>query len=58
MKKTKKRITKLTAAEDKAWVKYFTYWLDAGKTELQADWLAWVNVRSEFKRLRAYDGCR
>jgi len=56
-RKTEKRRAKLTVHEDKCWVFYFCSFLNEGKTDLQADKLAWRDMLLEFPRLRAYDGC-
>lgn len=54
----KKKLATLTPAEDKAWVAAFAYAL----TELhydprRADRYAWRDVRKQFPRLAAFDGC-
>jgi hypothetical protein len=53
-----RRLATLTPFEDKCWVFAFCYYLDQVKTDLQADKLAWRDLRLEFPRLRQYDGCR
>jgi len=52
-----RRRAKLTPWEDHCWVFAFCYYLDEGKTDGQADRLAWRDMLSEFPRLRFYDGC-
>ena len=54
----KRRLATLNPYEDKCWVFAFCYYMDRGKTELQADKLAWRDLREEFPRLRKYDGCK
>jgi len=46
----------LTAKEDKAWTYAMNYYLDQGKTDLQADKLAWRDMQKDFPRLRKFDG--
>jgi hypothetical protein len=58
MKKADKRIAVLNARENRAWEFAFCFHSDAGKTDLQADKLAWHSVRLEFPRLKKYAGCR
>jgi hypothetical protein len=52
-----KKLTMLTFFEDKRWASNFSYFLDAGKTEVEADQLAWHDLQREFPRLRSFDGC-
>ena len=58
MKKSNKHIAVLNARENHAWEFAFCFHLDAGKTNLQADKLAWRDLRLEFPRLLQFDGCR
>jgi hypothetical protein len=58
MKSDPKRIATLDAQENHAWEFAFCFHLDDGKTDLQADKLAWRDLLSEFPRLRKYAGCR
>ena len=53
-----KKLANLVFSEDKCWVFYFCYFLDQGKTDLEADRLAWRDIQREFPRLRKYRGCR
>lgn len=52
-----RKLTMLTAAEDKAWVWAFRYHLERTKSEERADALAWRDLKVEFPRLRGFDGC-
>jgi hypothetical protein len=52
-----KRRAKLTLLEDHCWVFALCYYLDEGKTDAEADRLAWRDTLSQFPRLRFYDGC-
>jgi hypothetical protein len=56
--KAQKRIATLTPEENHAWEFAFCFHLDAGKTDLQADKLAWRDLRLAFPRLPQFDGCR
>jgi len=55
--KAQKRIATLNAQENHAWEFAFCFHLDDGKADLQADKLAWRDLRSEFPRLTKYKGC-
>jgi hypothetical protein len=57
-KKNAKKLATLTPEEDKAWVFAFNYYLEEGKTENQADKMAWRDLKKEFPRLREFDGCK
>lgn len=52
----KKKRAKLTPEEDKAWTQKFIFYIDEGKTELQADKQAWKEMVEEFPRLKNFDG--
>jgi hypothetical protein len=54
----KKRIAKLTVEENRAWEFAFCFYLSEGKNDLQADKLAWRDLRLEFPRLIQFTGCR
>lgn len=56
--RARKRLATLSPYEDKCWVFAFNYFRDRGKTERQADKLAWRDLQLEFPRLRDYDGCK
>jgi hypothetical protein len=55
--KAQKRIAKLTVGENHAWEFAFCFYANDGKTDLQADKLAWRDLLLEFPRLRRYDSC-
>ncbi len=52
-----KNLARLNPFEDKCWVFAFNYYLDRGKSEREADRLAWEDLQVQFPRLRKYDGC-
>lgn len=52
---TSKKAT-LTAEEDKAWVNIFEYYINEGKSDTQADKLAWKDLQEQFPRLKNYSG--
>jgi hypothetical protein len=52
-----RKLAVLTVPEEKAWQFAFEYHLDDGKTDAQADSLAWSDLQKEFPRLKAFDGC-
>jgi hypothetical protein len=47
----------LNPYEDKCWVFAYCYYLDRGKSETEADKLAWLDLQAQFPRLRKYQGC-
>jgi hypothetical protein len=53
-----KNLASLNPFEEKCWVFAFNYYLDRGKTESEADKLAWLDLQTQFPRLRSYDGSR
>ena len=49
-----RRLATLTPQEDKVWVAYFTHYVDIeGKSDEEADRLAWHDLCREFPRLGA-----
>jgi hypothetical protein len=57
-KTTRRRLARLTPYEDHSWIIVFCYYIDAGKSDLQADGLAWRDMCLEFPRLLLCDGCK
>lgn len=53
-----KKIATLTPDEDKVWVNAFSFWKMDGRTDEDADRMAWKELQDEFPRLKEYDGCR
>ena len=53
-----KKVATLSPYEDKCWVFAFCFYLDEGKTDPQADELAWRDMQLEFPRLGKYHGCK
>jgi hypothetical protein len=56
--KTQKQIAKLTPKENHAWEFAFCFYREQTKTDLQADKLAWRDLRLEFPRLKNFAGCK
>jgi hypothetical protein len=56
MAKQKKKLARLSPAENRAWVFAFCYYVDEGHSDLGADKLAWRDICEEFPPLRKYDG--
>ena len=56
MTKRSKR-AKLTPHEDRCWEFAFCYYVDEGRSDLEADRLAWRDMCEEFPRLRNYGEC-
>jgi hypothetical protein len=50
------RIAALSDEENHAWEFAFCFYLDAGRSEIEADKLAWRDLIREFRRLRSYRG--
>ncbi len=53
----KRKLAKLTRAEDAAWEWAWCYHMDDKPDAARADKLAWRDVCREFPRLRKYEGC-
>jgi len=53
----KRRLATLTSYEDRCWVFAFCYYKDEGHSDLEADKLAWRDLRGEFSRLMRLNGC-
>lgn len=51
-----KNLAKLTPAEESAWNKAFSMYVEEGIPDDQADKLAWDDLVEEFPRLKAFDG--
>lgn len=58
MKMKNPRVERLTPAEDAAWVDAFNFYLEDGKTDSQADKLAWADIQKQFARLRKASGVK
>jgi hypothetical protein len=56
--KAKRKIATLTSEENHAWEFAFCFYLEDGKSDLQADRLAWRDLVLEFARLKKHDGSR
>lgn len=52
-----KRIVILTPEENHAWEFAFNFYAEDGKSDAEADELAWLDLRLEFARLKQYTGC-
>lgn len=57
VRRTERRRAILTPQEDHCWAFAFCFYLDEGKSDAEADRLAWRDMLSEFPRLRFYEGC-
>jgi hypothetical protein len=51
-----KRLAKLSIEEDKVWVEFFTWYLENGWVDEEADQLAWKDLQQAFPRLQAFEG--
>ncbi len=54
----KRRVAKLTTAEEKAWESAFRFHCVQDKTATRAANAAWGDLQREFPRLRKYDGAK
>lgn len=54
-KKKKLKVCKLNKKQDKVWTNAFEFYLDEGKSETQADKLAFRDLVKEFKKLKKCD---
>lgn len=52
------KLAKLTPLEEKYWEQCFEYWVNEGKSDLNADKKAWEDMKKEFPRLRGFDGAK
>lgn len=53
-----KRLAVLTTEENESWEWIFTSLIQGGKTDSEADALAWEEIQSIFPRLKSFDGCK
>jgi hypothetical protein len=53
----RKRLATLTEVEDRAWTEKFSFYVDEGKSDAEADRITWREMQEEFLRLKAFDGC-
>mgnify|MGYP001563517930 CR=1 FL=1 len=49
-KEKKKKVCKLNKAEDKYWVKSFTYWINQGYSPSRADKKAFTELKKKYPR--------
>ena len=50
------KVAKLTDEEETAWNFAFEFYLNEGKSNEEADELAWRDLQTEFPRLKGFDG--
>lgn len=55
MVKKKIKICKLTKKQNKIWISAFSFYLDEGKNQSQADKLAFKDLIKEFPKLKKCD---
>jgi ribosomal protein S27AE len=55
---TKRKKATLTEVEDAAWVEKFSFYVDEGKSDAEADRITWKEMQDEYPRLKAFDGCK
>jgi hypothetical protein len=54
----KRKLARLTIAENTAWEKAFCFHVDAGLSDMRADIATWRDMQAQFPRLRAFHGCK
>jgi len=52
----KKKLAQLTTEEDRARERALDFYRYVGKSEVDADRLAWADIQKGFPRLNSYDG--
>src|SRR5579872_7475640 len=58
MKRHKRKLATLTPAENRDWEWFFSWYLNNGFTEINADRKAWKDMQALYPRLRKFRGCR
>jgi len=58
MKRHKRKLATLTLAENRDWEWFFSWYLNNGFTEINADRNAWKDMQALYPRLRKFRGCR
>lgn len=58
MKRKKRKLATLTPAENRDWEWFFSWYLNNGFTQRQADRNAWKDLQAKYPRLRKYQGCK
>ena len=53
---TQRKLATLSPYEDQCWIFAFCFYSNEGATDLEADRLAWEDLRREFQRLQRFDG--
>jgi len=51
-----KKLAQLTVEEERAKEKAMDFYRYTGKSEVEADRLAWADIQKQFPRLKDYDG--
>ena len=51
-----KKLAQLTVEEDRAKEKAMDFYRYTGKSEVEAERLAWADIQKQFPRLKDYDG--
>jgi len=53
-----RKLATLTPEEGRDWEESFSWYLNNGWTEEQADESAWKDLQAKYVRLKHYDGCK
>jgi hypothetical protein len=57
-KKQGRKLAKLTPEENHDWEYFFSWHLNNGSTEAEADRNAWRDLQQKHPRLKEYQGCK
>jgi hypothetical protein len=57
-KKRRRKLATLTPAENRDWEYFFSWYLNNGFTESQADRKAWKDLQQKYPRLKKFQGCK
>ena len=57
-KKRRRELAVLTSAENRDWEYFFSWYLNNGSTESQADRNAWKDLQAKYPRLKKYQGSK
>jgi hypothetical protein len=57
-KKRSRKLAALTPAEHHDWEYFFSWYLNNGFEESQADRKAWKDLQAKYPRLKKYQGCK
>ena len=57
-KKRPRKLATLSPEENRDWEYFFSWYMNNGFTERQADRNAWRDLQQKYPRLKKYQGCK